>query len=120
MRLSCSDWADGGWDIEQSIELSKRLLAIGIDLIDCSSGGVLPHVQIPVGPGYQVPNARANPSGGRHCHRHRGNHTDPEQAEAIVRDGQADMVLLAWEILHDPYWPLHAAQALGQKPTPPV
>ncbi len=120
MRLSCSDWAEGGWDIEQSVELAKRLRGIGIDLIDCSSGGGLPHVRIPVQPGYQVPFAErirheaGIPTGAV------GMITDPEQAEAILRDGKADMVLLARAMLRNPYWPLHAAQTLGHKPEPPV
>jgi 2,4-dienoyl-CoA reductase-like NADH-dependent reductase (Old Yellow Enzyme family) len=120
MRLSCSDWADGGWDIADSVELSKRLREIGIDLIDCSSGGAVPHVRIPVGPGYQVPFAdrirreAAIPTGAV------GMITEPEQAEQIVAQGQADLVLLARAMLRDPYWALHAAQTLGLKPELPV
>jgi 2,4-dienoyl-CoA reductase-like NADH-dependent reductase (Old Yellow Enzyme family) len=120
MRLSCSDWADGGWDIDQSVELSRRLLAIGVDLIDCSSGGAVPHVRIPVGPGYQVPFAERIRREAGIATGAVGMITEPAQAEAIVRDGQADIVLLARAMLRDPYWPLHAAIALGHKPAPPV
>ena len=120
MRLSCSDWVEGGWDIHESVELSKRLREIGIDLIDCSSGGAAPHVRIPVGPGYQVPFAEAIqreagiPTGAV------GMITDPHQAEEIVANGRASMVLLARAMLRDPYWALHAAQTLGVKPDGPI
>ena len=111
-RLSCTDWADGGWDLPQSVELSRRLKGIGIDLIDCSSGGLVPYAQIPAGPGYQVPFAaeiRARvgiPTGAV------GLITQAAQAEQIVATGQADVVILAREMLRDPYWPLHAAATL--------
>ncbi len=111
-RLSCTDWADGGWDLPQSVELSRRLKEIGIDLIDCSSGGLVPYAHIPAGPGYQVPFAaeiRARvgiPTGAV------GLITQAAQAEQIVATGQADVVILAREMLRDPYWPLHAAGAL--------
>ncbi len=120
MRLSCSDWSEGGWDIGQSVELAKRLRSVGVDLIDCSSGGTLPHVRIPAEPGYQVPFAEQIrreadiPTGAV------GLITHAEQAEAIVQCGQADLILLARAMLRDPYWPLHAAQALGHTPDPPV
>jgi len=111
-RLSCTDWAEGGWDLPQSVELARRLKDIGIDLIDCSSGGLVPSAQIPAGPGYQVPFAaeiRARvgiPTGAV------GLITQAAQAEQIVATGQADVVILAREMLRDPYWPLHAAGAL--------
>jgi 2,4-dienoyl-CoA reductase-like NADH-dependent reductase (Old Yellow Enzyme family) len=112
VRLSCTDWVEGGWDLQQSLELVEPLKAAGVDLIDCSSGGLVPHAAIPVGPGYQVPFAEAL--------RRRGILTsavgqisDPAQAEAILAEGKADQVLLARAFLRDPYWAAHAAQALG-------
>jgi 2,4-dienoyl-CoA reductase-like NADH-dependent reductase (Old Yellow Enzyme family) len=113
VRISASDWAKGGWDLAQSIELSKRLRDLGVDLIDCSSGGMVPHQKIELGPGYQVPfataiRAQANiPTGAV------GMITEPRQAEGILRDGSADAVFLARQLLRDPYWPLHAAKELG-------
>jgi 2,4-dienoyl-CoA reductase-like NADH-dependent reductase (Old Yellow Enzyme family) len=113
VRLSCTDWVEGGWDLPQSIELSRELKKFGIDLIDCSSGALVPHAKIPVGPGYQVPFAEAIrkdtgiPTGAV------GMITEPAQAESIVAGGQADCILLARAMLQDPYWPLHAADALG-------
>jgi len=112
-RISASDWAEGGWDIRQSIELCKKLKGIGIDLIDTSSGGLVPYAKIPVEPGYQVPFAAAikkeadMPTGAV------GMITQAKQAESIIAQKQADVVLLAREMLRDPYWPLHAAQELG-------
>jgi 2,4-dienoyl-CoA reductase-like NADH-dependent reductase (Old Yellow Enzyme family) len=113
VRISGSDWVDGGWDVEQSVELSRRLKEIGVDLVDCSSGGAVPGARIPVGPGYQVPFAqtvreRAGiPTGAV------GMITEPVQAEQVVATGQADAVLLARELLRNPYWPLSAAHKLG-------
>ncbi|MNX16088.1 NADPH dehydrogenase [compost metagenome] len=113
VRISATDWAEGGWDLDQSIPFSRWLKERGIDLIDCSSGGTVPHARIPVEPGYQVPFARAIrqeagiPTGAV------GLITDPAQADAILERGDADAVLLGRELLRDPYWPLHAAAALG-------
>ena len=112
-RISASDWAEGGWDIGQSIELCKKLKTIGIDLIDTSSGGLVPYAKIPAAPNYQVPFAAAirkeaaMPTGAV------GMITEARQAEEILATGQADVVLLAREMLRDPYWPRHAAQVLG-------
>jgi 2,4-dienoyl-CoA reductase-like NADH-dependent reductase (Old Yellow Enzyme family) len=113
VRISATDWTPGGWDVEQSVELARRLRNRGVDLVDCSSGGNVAHAQIPVGPGYQVPFAErirreAGISSGAV-----GLITTPAEADAIVREGRADAVLLARALLRDPYWPLHAAQALG-------
>ncbi|HZL79645.1 MAG TPA: NADH:flavin oxidoreductase/NADH oxidase, partial [Candidatus Limnocylindrales bacterium] len=122
VRLSCTDWAAGGWDIEQSIELSRRLKAEGVDLIDCSSGALVPHVKIPVGPGFQVPFAERIRREAGIATAAVGLITGPKQADDIVRQGQADVVLLAREFLRDPYWPAHAARTLGQTdklPPPP-
>ncbi|MGD9726611.1 MAG: NADPH dehydrogenase NamA [Nitrospiraceae bacterium] len=113
VRISATDWEAGGWDVEQSVELARQLKPLGVDLIDCSSGGNLPHAKIPVGPGYQTPFAER-------IRREAGIATGavglismPEQADEIIRKGQADLVLLAREFLRDPYWPLHAARELG-------
>ena len=119
-RLSCTDWVEGGWDLPQSVELSLRLKQIGIDLIDCSSGGLVPDARIPAGPGYQVPfaaeiRARVGIATGAV-----GLITQAMQAEQIVATGQADVVIVAREMLRDPYWPLHAAGTLrADAPWPP-
>lgn len=112
-RVSATDWAEGGWDLAQSIELCKRLREIGIDLIDCSSGGNVHDAKVPLGPGYQVPFAEAirREAGIATCAV--GLIADPVQAEQIVSLGQADAVCLARAMLRDPYWPRHAAKALG-------
>ncbi len=113
VRISASDWKEGGWDVEQSVELARRLGGRGVDLVDCSSGGAVPDAKIQVGPGYQVPLAERIRREAGIATGAVGLITEPAQADAIVRDGQADCVLLARELLRDPYWPLHAAQALG-------
>ena len=113
VRISATDWAEGGWDLPQSIELARRLKALGVDLIDCSSGGTVPGVKYPVGPGYQVPFSEAVRREAGIATGAVGLITDPEQADAILATGQADLVLLARQVLRDPYWPLHAAHALG-------
>ena len=112
-RVSATDWVAGGWDVEQSVELARRLKAEGVDLIDCSSGGAVPHAKIPVGPGYQVPFAEAVKREAGIATGAVGMITEPAQAEEIVASGKADAVLLARELLRSPYWPLHAARALG-------
>jgi len=114
VRLSCTDWVEQGWDIEQTVELARRLKSRGVDLIDCSSSGTVPSAVPPIGPGYQVPFAERIrreaeiPTGAV------GLVTMPTQADEIISSGRADCVLLARELLRDPYWPLHAAAALGQ------
>jgi 2,4-dienoyl-CoA reductase-like NADH-dependent reductase (Old Yellow Enzyme family) len=113
VRISCTDWVDGGWDLEQSIELSKRLKGVGVDLIDCSSGGLLPGVKIPVSPGYQVPFSEKIKRSVGILTAAVGLITQPLQAEQIISSGQADAVLLAREMLRNPYWPQQAAKALG-------
>jgi 2,4-dienoyl-CoA reductase-like NADH-dependent reductase (Old Yellow Enzyme family) len=112
VRISATDWVEGGWDLDQSVELCKKLKEIGIDFIDCSSGGNVFNAVIPLGPGYQTPFATAIrkevgiPTGAV------GFITDPAQAEQIIATGLADAVVLAREMLRDPYWPMHAAKAL--------
>ncbi len=122
VRLSCTDWVEGGWTIDESVELSLQLKAAGVDLIDCSSGGSAPGAKIPVGAGYQVPFAERIRREAGIATAAVGMITEPMQADQIVRHGQADLVLLARELLRDPNWPLHAARALHVKPlpTPPV
>lgn len=121
VRLSVTDWIDGAWDTAQSVDLSRELKALGVDLIDCSSGGNAAQAQIPVGPGYQTPlAARVRAEAGGILTGAVGMITSATQAEQIVATGQADVVLLARELLRDPYWPLHAARELGQTTTWPV
>jgi 2,4-dienoyl-CoA reductase-like NADH-dependent reductase (Old Yellow Enzyme family) len=120
VRLSASDWAEGGWDLEQSVELCRQLRAAGVDLVDCSSGGLVPHAQVALGPGYQVPFAAAIRTRAGIATGAVGMVTEPAQAEQIVASGKADVVLLARALLRDPYWPLHAARALGVDPPWPV
>jgi 2,4-dienoyl-CoA reductase-like NADH-dependent reductase (Old Yellow Enzyme family) len=119
VRISAIDWKEGGWDIEQSIELAKLLKAEGVDLMDCSSGGVVPDAKITVVPGYQVPFAEKIRHSANIATAAVGFITEPKQADDIVRQGQADVVLLARQMLVDPYWPAHAAKALGHKLPPP-
>jgi 2,4-dienoyl-CoA reductase-like NADH-dependent reductase (Old Yellow Enzyme family) len=115
LRISASDWTEGGWTIEDSIALARQVKPLGVDLIDCSSGGIVPKATIPLGPGYQTPFAE-------HIRREAGILTGavgmitaPEQAQHIIATGQADIVLLARELLRDPYWPLRAAHVLRQQ-----
>jgi 2,4-dienoyl-CoA reductase-like NADH-dependent reductase (Old Yellow Enzyme family) len=113
IRISCTDWVEGGWDLAQAIELSRRFKECGVDLIDCSSGGAVPAAVIPAGPGYQTPFAAAVRQQAKIATGAVGLITEPVQAEQIVATGQADAVLLGRELLRDPYWPLHAAKELG-------
>jgi 2,4-dienoyl-CoA reductase-like NADH-dependent reductase (Old Yellow Enzyme family) len=119
VRLSASEWVDGGWTVEDSASLAARLGPLGVDAIDCSSGGNVAGVSIPVGPGYQVPFAAHIRRAAGIATAAVGLITSPEQAEHILRTGQADMVVLARALLRDPYWPLHAARALGHPPDVP-
>jgi 2,4-dienoyl-CoA reductase-like NADH-dependent reductase (Old Yellow Enzyme family) len=113
VRFSATDWKEDGWDIEQSVALARCLRDLGVDMIDVSSGGIMPGIRIPVGPGYQTPfAARIRREAGIPTAAV-GEITAPTQADHIIRTGQADLVLLAREFLRHPYWPLHAAQALG-------
>jgi 2,4-dienoyl-CoA reductase-like NADH-dependent reductase (Old Yellow Enzyme family) len=114
-RLSCTDWVPEGWTLEDSVSLSKRLKDEGVDLVDCSSGANVPNARIVAEPGYQVPFAEAIRHGAQLATAAVGLITEPEQAEAIVASGKADMVMLARAMLRDPYWALHAAQKLGKR-----
>lgn len=122
VRVSCTDWAEGGWTLPETVELSRRLKAEGVDLVDCSSGGSVPHANIPVGAGYQTPFAEAVRREAGVATGAVGLITAPMQADEIIRNGRADLVFLAREMLRDPYWPLHAARALRQldKVTVPI
>lgn len=113
VRISATDWMPDGWDLPQSIELARRLKDLGIDFIDCSSGGLVPEAKVPAAPGFQTPFATAIRREVGITTGAVGLITDPVQAEHIVGTGLADVVLLAREFLRDPYWPLHAAQRLG-------
>lgn len=113
VRISATDWVAGGWDIEQSIELSRQLKSDGVDLIDVSSGGLSEHQVIEATPGYQVPFAARIRKEADVATSAVGLITEAEQADTIVRSGQADLVQLARELLRDPYWPRRAAKELG-------
>ena len=115
MRISSTDWVEGGWDAEQSVELAKQLAPLGVDLIDCSSGGNIASAKIPVGPGYQLPFAEKIKREAGIMSGAVGMITSATQADAIVREGKADLVLMAREFLRQPYWPMRAAQELGKE-----
>lgn len=120
VRISATDWAEGGWDVDQSVELCRALAPLGVDLVDCSSGGLVPGAKIPVGPGYQTVFAERVRGRAGIATAAVGLITDPRQADDVVRDGRADMVFLARQLLRDPYWPLHAARHLGVEAEWPV
>jgi 2,4-dienoyl-CoA reductase-like NADH-dependent reductase (Old Yellow Enzyme family) len=113
VRISATDWLAGGWNLDEAVELARRLRDRGVDLIDCSSGGNLSRATIPVGPGYQVPFAARIRHDASIATGAVGLITSSDQADRIVREGQADAVLIARELLRDPYWPLRAARELG-------
>lgn len=115
VRISATDWTEGGWDLEQSIVFCRELKKLNIDLIDVSTGGNVPHAKIPVGPNYQVPFAAAIREKAQIATAAVGMITEPHQAEEILRKGEADAVLIAREFLRDPYLVFHAARELGGK-----
>ncbi len=119
-RISSTDWVEGGWTIEDSVELARRLKLLGVDLIDCSSGGAALQAQIPLAPGYQVPFARRIRREANLPTAAVGLITTAQQAGEVIASGSADLVLLAREYLRDPYFALHAAQALGAPVQAPV
>jgi 2,4-dienoyl-CoA reductase-like NADH-dependent reductase (Old Yellow Enzyme family) len=119
VRLSCTDWIEGGWDLGQSVELSRRLVAHGVDWIDASSGGVSPAQKIAVGPGYQVRFAAEIRRATGATTVAVGLITTPEQAATILAAGDADMIAMARAFLWDPRWAWHAAAALGASVKPP-
>ena len=114
VRISATDWAPGGWDPDQSVELARALKALGVDLVDTSSGGMVPNAHVPAGPGYQTAFAERIRREAGVMTGAVGMIVSPEQADHVVRCGQADMVLLAREMLRDPHFPLRAAKVLGQ------
>ena len=120
LRISATDWVEGGWNVDESVKLAGQLKPMGVDLIDCSSGGNVAHAQIPVGPGYQVPLAEQIRRDAEIMTGAVGMITSPVQAEHIIRTGQADAVIIARELLRDPYWPLRAARELDQPIAWPV
>lgn len=115
LRISCTDWVEGGWGVEDSVALAELVGPLGVDLLDCSAGGIDPAAAPPVGPGFQTPFAQrireetGMPTGAV------GLITEPAQADHIVRTGQADLVLLGRVLLREPHWPLRAARELGQE-----
>lgn len=113
MRISATDWAPGGWTVEESVELARMLKLLGVDLFDCSSGGTVAGAKIPVGSGYQVEFAEKVRREAGVLTGAVGMITDPAQADQIIRSGQADVAILARQFLREPYWPLLAARALG-------
>jgi len=115
VRLSATDWVQGGWNEDETVELCRRLRKSGVDLIDVSSAGLIPYARIPAGPGFQTGFAARVRREAEIATAAVGMISSPTQADHIIRSGQADMVLLGREILRNPYWPLAAAQALGQK-----
>lgn len=115
VRVSATDWKEGGWDLAQTIELARQLKTLGVDLIDTSSGGAVPGVKIPLGPGYQTRFSEAIRKEAGIATGAVGMITEPTQAETILATEQADLVFLARELLRDPYWPRRAAKALEVK-----
>ena len=113
VRVSATDWTEGGWTVEEAVELARTLKPLGIDLIDCSSGGNVAGAKIPVGPGYQLAFAEQIRREASVLTGAVGMITEPAQADQIIRAGQADVVILARQFLREPYWPLLAARALG-------
>jgi 2,4-dienoyl-CoA reductase-like NADH-dependent reductase (Old Yellow Enzyme family) len=119
VRVSATDWAEGGWDVRECIELARDLRGLGVDLVDASSGGLVPSAKVPAGPGYQAAFAERIRREAGIATGAVGMITSPEQAEHTLRSGQADLVLLARAMLRDPYWPLHAARRLRAEVTWP-
>ena len=120
VRISSTDWTEGGWNGDESVALAKELKTVGVDLIDCSSGGAVPKAVIPTGAGYQVPFASRIRGEAKIATGAVGMITAPAQADQIIRSGEADVILMAREFLRHPYWPLNAAPALHQKIKGPV
>lgn len=113
VRLSCTDWIADGWNIDDSIWLAEKLKSIGVDLIDCSSGGILPNIKIPTSPAYQIPFSSKIKNETGILTAGVGLITTPEQAEQIISSNQADIVFLGREMLRNPYWALNAAKKLN-------
>jgi 2,4-dienoyl-CoA reductase-like NADH-dependent reductase (Old Yellow Enzyme family) len=121
VRLSCTDWVEGGFSLEETVQVARWLRDDGVDLVDCSSGGIAPGIKIPAEEGYQVPFAAAVRREAGIASAAVGLITRPEHADALIREGEADVVLLGRELLREPHWPYRAAAALDQTPpTPPA
>ena len=120
VRISATDWADGGWSIEDSVQLALLFREHGVDLVDVSSGGLVPNARIPLAPGYQAPFAARIRNEAGIPTAAVGMITEPNQANQLVEEGQADLVFMARAFLRDPYWPLHAAAALDETASWPV
>jgi 2,4-dienoyl-CoA reductase-like NADH-dependent reductase (Old Yellow Enzyme family) len=120
LRISATDWAEGGWEVCDSVELARKVKPLGVDLIDCSSGGMVPWAQIRPGPGFQVPFASRIRQETGILTGAVGMITEPDQADQIITGEQADIVLLARELLRDPYWALRAAKSAGMAVAAPV
>ena len=120
VRISATDWAEGGWNPDEAVELARLFREHGVDLVDCSSGGQVPNAKIPVAPGFQVQFAARIRREAGIATAAVGLITEPAQANAVIAEGEADLVLLAREMLRDPYWPVHAAAALGEQASWPV
>ena len=120
VRISATDWVEGGWDVDQSVELSRRLKELGVDLIDVSSGALTPKARIPVGTGYQVPFARRIRHEAGVMTGAVGLITEPGYADGLVTGGDADLVFVGRELLREPYWALKAQHELGQEPSWPT
>ncbi|MDB6044703.1 MAG: NADH:flavin oxidoreductase/NADH oxidase [Gammaproteobacteria bacterium] len=120
VRISATDWTEGGWDVEQSIELAKRLKRLGVDVIDVSSGGTMPRARIPIVKGYQVPCATRIRAEADVVTGAVGLITEPRHADEIIKSGDADLVLIGREMLRDPYWAVKAQQELGEDPAWPI
>jgi 2,4-dienoyl-CoA reductase-like NADH-dependent reductase (Old Yellow Enzyme family) len=118
VRISASDWVEGGWSVDDSVRVAKLLKERGVDIVDCSSGYIRAQDRYKQGPGWQVPLADKVRNEANIPTATVGGITDPHQADAIIKEGKADLVLLAREEMRDPYWPFHAAQALGVKDAP--
>jgi 2,4-dienoyl-CoA reductase-like NADH-dependent reductase (Old Yellow Enzyme family) len=114
VRISATDWAEGGWNIDESVELARHLRDHGVDLVDCSSGGNVADAKIPLAPGYQVAFAARIRREAGIATAAVGLITEPAQANDLIAEGEADFVFLARAMLRDPYWPVHAAAALGE------
>ena len=120
VRLSCTDWAEGGWTLDESVKVSRLLAAEGVDLIDCSTGGATRNAEIPVGPDYQVPFAERIRREAGIATGAVGLITEPAQANAIIADGRADLVLLGRQLLREPHWPARAWVELNAEAPSPI
>jgi 2,4-dienoyl-CoA reductase-like NADH-dependent reductase (Old Yellow Enzyme family) len=120
VRISATDWAEGGWDLDQSVEFARHAKLFGADLIDVSSGGLVPKARIPVAPGYQVPLARRIRDEAQVKTGAVGLITEPDHANELVTGGDADLVFIGRELLRDPYWALKVQQSLGDEPSWPI